>query len=103
MVGIKRKRADSARDGHPRKRTQDLPCPSWVFPPSSNTHVASDRSWFCDDYRPISSSIFGSPVICIGTVLLPVKVSFNDPADGEKASELARSFMADEGTRLRKR
>lgn len=43
--------------------------------------VAKDRSWFCQDYRPISSFISGfldeytTPVVGIGTVRLSVKVS----------------------------
>ncbi|KAJ4263574.1 hypothetical protein NW762_006394 [Fusarium torreyae] len=28
----------------------DLPCPSWVYSPDSTVHVATDRSWFEDDY-----------------------------------------------------
>ncbi|KXJ93649.1 hypothetical protein Micbo1qcDRAFT_201617 [Microdochium bolleyi] len=57
-----------------------LPCPAWLISPNSNCHVAKDRAWFGDDYRPISSYIrdafVSSPpirVIGIGTVLLPTK------------------------------
>ncbi|OAA66262.1 hypothetical protein ISF_04100 [Cordyceps fumosorosea ARSEF 2679] len=66
-----------------------LPCPAWVYSTESNVHRAKDRSWFGDDYQPISSvlepkpttsggggrpsSSLGGAVIGIGTVELPVK------------------------------
>ncbi|KAJ6787577.1 hypothetical protein PWT90_00660 [Aphanocladium album] len=54
------------------------------FPAANFPHpksVAKDRSWFGDDYQTISSFLHGprqdqrAPVIGIGTVILPVKVS----------------------------
>ncbi|KAJ4145740.1 hypothetical protein LMH87_004577 [Akanthomyces muscarius] len=51
-----------------------LPCPSWVLATGTAVHVAKDRSWFCVDYRPISSALTSdAPVIGMGTMHLPVK------------------------------
>ncbi|KAM3443463.1 hypothetical protein NHJ13734_001873 [Beauveria thailandica] len=103
MGSFKRKRADSASDSQARKRTQpeDLLCPAWVLT-SSNAHVARDRAWFCDDYRPISSFLthplgakdgaVDGAVIGIGTVRLPVKIS-PDPGNREHGVVTLRNVL----------
>uniref|UniRef100_A0A8H7KDV8 Uncharacterized protein n=1 Tax=Bionectria ochroleuca TaxID=29856 RepID=A0A8H7KDV8_BIOOC len=67
----------------PLKREEDsLPCSSWMFSTGTNVHVAKDRSWFADDYKPFETFVESRlgvrlPVIGIGTANLATKTAAN--------------------------
>ncbi|UPL01206.1 hypothetical protein LCI18_012140 [Fusarium solani-melongenae] len=70
-----------------------LVCPTWVFTPTGNAHVACDRHWFGDNCTPFKTWLTDSrgmklEAIGVGNIMLPV-----DLPNGNRGEILLRNVL----------